>query len=140
MKLKIIAIGLTALLLCGAKPAEKHPLNLIVPKPNEATGTAWFVDTPDETILTKITSLESAAREANPKAKPWSVYITPEAGNIKIKGWKADLDIPDDPLPEASLGRCIEWICRLHPTLQYEALDGKILISTKNSKKGSKDE
>lgn len=134
MKIKLIVIGLTAICLCGAKAEKAHPLNLLIPSPNRATHTAWFLDTPDETILVKVASLESAARKAHPDTKPWSIYLTPQAANIKIKGWKYNPKIPDQPIGLARLDDCIQMICNLHPKLQYEVIGDKILISAKKKK------
>jgi hypothetical protein len=70
----------------------------------------------------------------HPAAKPWSVYLTPQAATIPVKGWKADLNRPGTPLPEASLGQCLDWLCRRVPALQYELVDDKILIDVKSKK------
>jgi len=123
------------LLLCvGAAPNKPHPLQLIIPGPDEAIRLAPFKTYPDETVVEKVKNLERVAREANPDAKPWSIYLTPRAATIVIKGWKEDLNRPDTPLPQATLGACLDRLARRVPELRQEILDGRILIDVKEDR------
>ena len=110
---------------------ETHPLNLTVPDPTSALRLAWWKTMPDETVLEKVTSLENVTRAANPDAPQWSIYLTPQAATIRIKGWQADWNRPDTPLHEASLGKCLDWLCRRVPSLHYEVIDERILVGVK---------
>jgi len=85
---------------------------------------------PDETVMDKIRNLERVTKDANPAAKEWSIYLTPTAALIPIKGWQAVTNSPDTPLPEATLERCLEWISKT-AGLRYEVFDSKILIDAK---------
>jgi hypothetical protein len=135
MNIKNTIATISILALCvAAAPTKPHPLQLVLPAPGEALRLAEYKTYPDELVVDKVRSLERVARDANPKAEPWSIYLTPNASTIPIKGWEADLNRPDTPLPEATLGQCIEWLCRRVPTLQYEVVEGRILIDVKKQK------
>ena len=129
--------GILVLLVCvaaAAAPINPELLQLLVPAPAEALRLAHYKTYPDELVVDKVENLERVAREANPDAKSWSIYLTPQAATILIKGWKGNLNTPDTPLPEATLGKCLDWLCRHVPELQYEVIDTKILIDVKKQK------
>lgn len=109
-------------------------LQLLVPAPAEALRLAHYKTYPDELVVDKVKNLERVAREANPDAKTWSIYLTPQAATILVKGWKGNLNTPDTPMPEATLGKCLDWLCRHVPDLQYGVVDTKILIDVKKQK------
>ena len=127
MRTRILILGLASVLLCGAKPEKEHPLNLVLPSPDEAVRLAWFKATPDETVLDKVKNLEQATRQANPEAKEWSIYLTPAAASISIKGWQADMNRPDTPRPEGTLAECLQSLAN-RAGLRYDVLNGKVLI------------
>ena len=114
---------------CLAATPLPHPLNLIVPAPGEALRLAYYKTTPDETVANKVKHLENVVREANPNAPPWSIYLTPTAATTQIKGWEADLNRPDTPLPEATLDLCLEWLSKA-AGLTYKMEEECILIET----------
>ena len=120
----------------GAEPIEEHPLNLIVPAPDSAVRLAWFETTPDETVAEKIMNLERATRNANPTAKEWAIYLTPSAALVPIKGWVANLDRPDTPIPEATLGECLIRIFNISG-LRYEVMNARILIDIKTNEQNA---
>ena len=121
-----------------AEPVEVHPLNLIVPAPDSAVRLARFETTPDETVAEKIMHLERATREANPTAKEWSIYLTPAAALVPIKGWPAYMGGPEDatPIPEATLGECL---LRLFNTagLRYEIFNARVLVDVKKNEENA---
>ena len=131
---RIVAVFLMLAACVAAAPVGQHPLQLVVPAPAEALRLAHYKTYPDESVVDKVKNLERVARAANPKAKPRTVYLTPEAATIPIRGWKEDLNRHDTPLPEASLGQCLDWLCRRVPTLEYTVVGDKILIYVKQEK------
>jgi hypothetical protein len=134
MKTRMAILTVAAVVLCGASPDKTHPLNLNVPDPTSALRLAWWKAMPDETVLEKVANLEKVTRAANPNASQWRIYLTPDAAAINVKGWEADNNRPDTPVPELSLGDCIRWLCRHVPDLQFEVLNDRILIEKKESK------
>ena len=121
-----------------AEPMEEYPLNLIIPAPDSAVRLARFETTPDETVAEKIMHLERAAREANPNAKEWSIYLTPAAALVTIKGWPAYMGGPEDatPIPEATLGECLMRIFN-SAGLRYEIFNARVLIDVKPDKQNA---
>jgi hypothetical protein len=136
MKMRNGLCLLAAILLCGAAPDKRHPLPLVVPAPASALRLAYYNDTPDETVLEKVRQLETVTRAANTNAADWTIFLSPAAAILPVKGWKADMNRPDTPLPEATLGECLQWLCRHVPELRFEVLDGRVLIQTKKQKQG----
>jgi len=132
MKIRPVIVGLAVLLLCGATPDKTHPLNLVVPDPTSALRLALYKTIPDETVLDKVRNLEHVTRTANPNVSRWAIYLTPTAATIQVKGWKADLNRPDTPIRELTLGECLRWLCRYVPDLRFEVLNDRILIDIKD--------
>lgn len=132
--MKRFLVVVPILLLCvGAAPSEQHPLDLMVPAPSDAIRLAWYANTPDETVVQKVQHLERVTKEANPTAEAWAIYLTPDAALVPIKGWQADMNRPDTPLPRATLRDCLTWLSTV-AGLRFEVVDYKVLIDLKEEK------
>ncbi|MFO1489988.1 MAG: hypothetical protein U1F77_08270 [Kiritimatiellia bacterium] len=131
---RLLAVVPILLLCVGAAPPEQYPLDLMVPAPNDAVRLAWYANTPDETVVQKIQHLERATREANPTSEVWAIYLTPDAALVPIKGWQADMNRPDTPLPQTTLKDCLTWLSSV-AGLRFEVVKSKVLIDVKEEKR-----